>query len=409
MLRSPAARKIILLWLVWWICLFGFQEFVTRRFQPQRPDTALQWTRTETGAKSQNDKPYLLDPFLNEHVSWDSEFYLGIADQGYDNSDIRSIPGTDGKKLSLSYAFFPFYALLIRVLAVPLAVFGLGKIATLTLAAVVISLLGTLAGMLALYDLARGWLGEEGGVRAAWYMLVFPTAFFFGQVYTEGLFVGLAFGTLALARRGQWIWAALLAALAAWTRAVGVALAVPLAVMAYQQLRDARNAQSDRKPALGAAAAALAPLASLGAWWFSPLRPAFWFVEDNFFGRRFLAVEGSLQGWNMVWQEMIRTTNGPSKMYFLLEFAIIFIALACALALLRRMPAVALFSLAVFVISIFSGAGQSMNRYVLAMPALFLVPAWLGKNEVFDRGWTLAGVLLMATLAALFSYDFWVG
>jgi len=106
---------------------------------------------------------------------------------------------------------------------------------------------------------------------------------------------------------------------------------------------------------------------------------------------------------------MLNSNNGPTQMYFLLEFAIIFIALACALALLRRMPAVALFSLAVFVISVFSGAGQSMNRYVLAMPALFLVPAWLGKNEVFDRGWTLACVLLMATLAALFSYDFWVG
>lgn len=409
MFRNPAVRKIMLLWLVWWVCLFAYQEFVTQRFQPQRPDTSLQWTRTETGPKSQNDKPYLIEPFLNEHVSWDSEFYLGVADQGYDNPDIRSIPGPGGSKLSLSYAFFPLYAVLTRLLAWPLAMFGLGRIATLTLAAVVISLLGTLGGMLALYDLARGWLGEDGGIRAAWYLLVFPTAFFFGQVYSEGLFVGLAFGSLALAQRGRWVWAALLAALAVWTRTVGVALAVPLAVMAVQHGLQARREERPWKPALGATAATLAPLLSLGAWWASPLRPAFWFVEDNFFGRRFLAVGGSWQGWNMVWQEMTRTSNGPTEMYFLLEFAIIFVALACALALLRKMPAVALFSLAVFVIAVFSGAGQSMNRYVLAMPALFLVPAWLGKNEVFDRGWTLAGILLMAALAALFSFDMWVG
>ncbi len=409
MLRNPTVRKIILLWLVWWVCLFAYQAFIIRRFQPQRPDTALQWTATETRPRAQNNKPYLLDPFLNEHVSWDSEFYLGIADAGYDNAQIRSIPGPDGRPLSLSYAFFPLYGWLARLLAMPLALLGLGRIATLTLAALILSLLGTLGGMLALYDLARGWLGEDGGLRAAWYMLIFPTAFFFGQVYTEGLFVGLAFGALAMMRREKWAWAALLSALAVWTRAVGIALAVPLALAAGQHILATRAGARPWKTGLEALAATLAPMLALGAWWVSPLRPAFWYVEDHFFSRAFLAVERSFSGWKQVWQIMANSHNAPTQMYFLLEFAILFLALACSLALLRRMPAVALFSLAVFAISFFSGAGQSMNRYVLAAPAVFLGLARLGENDVFDHGWTLASILWMGTLAALFSFDLWVG
>jgi hypothetical protein len=38
-----------------------------------------------------------------------------------------------------------------------------------------------------------------------------------------------------------------------------------------------------------------------------------------------------------------------------------------------------------------------------------MIPARWGKNEVFDRGWTLGNVLLMGVFAAMFSVDFWAG
>jgi hypothetical protein len=409
MLRSPAWKKIVLIWLVWWLCLFAFQAFVTRRFQPQRPDTALEWNRTETGKTSQNNKPYLLDAFLNEHVSWDSEFYLGVADAGYDNPRMRMIPGPDGQKISISYAFFPLYPVLMRFLAAPLALLGLSRIGTLTLAGLVIALLGTLGAMLALYDLARGWLGEPGGLRAAYYLLIFPTGFFLAQVYTEGLFLGLAFGALALIQRRKLGWAAPLVALAIWTRAVGVALIVPMTLAAVEQIRKTHAAGQPPRAIWRAAAAALTPFLALAAWWVSPLRPAFQFIEDNYFSRHFLALDGSFGAWGYAWQQMTRGANGPTEMYYGLEFLLIVLGLLGSLALLRKMPLVALFSLAVFVISFFSGVGQSMNRYVLALPALFMSLAKLGEDEVFDRGWTLASVLLLGALAALFSYDMWVG
>ena len=87
---------------------------------------------------------------------------------------------------------------LLSGVALPLRVLGLSQIATATLAGVIVSVLGTLLGMIALYDLVRDQLEDAGGIRAAFYLIAFPAGFFLAQVYTEGLFVGLAFGCLAL-------------------------------------------------------------------------------------------------------------------------------------------------------------------------------------------------------------------
>nr|HPL30599.1 mannosyltransferase family protein [Anaerolineae bacterium] len=233
---SRLTSHVLLIWLAWAAILLGYQALLPARLTLQRPDRALFWTPNETAAKSQNDKPYLLDPFMNAQVSWDSEFYLAIATGGYDDPAVRAVPA-DGRQLSLSYAFLPFYPSMMKAVAAPLRLMGMRPIAAATLAGVLVSLLGTLAGMLALYDLTRGELEEDGGLRAAFYLVIFPTGFFLAQVYTEGLFVGLAFGSLALMKRRRLGWAGLLAVLATWTRLVGVGLAIPLALAWWREVR----------------------------------------------------------------------------------------------------------------------------------------------------------------------------
>ncbi len=121
----------------------------------------------------------------------------------------------------MNYAFFPFYPRLMGLFALLLKVFGLNPIATATFSGVLVSMLGTLGAMVALYSIARETEGEQGGVRAAFYLLIFPAGIFLAQVYTEGLFLGLSFGALALARNKKWLWAGALAACATWTRAAG--------------------------------------------------------------------------------------------------------------------------------------------------------------------------------------------
>jgi hypothetical protein len=139
---------------VWAVIIFIYQEMIPARFDIVRPDYAVPWTPTETALTSQNDKPYLIDPFLNTHVSWDSEFYLQQAVGGYNDPRVRQIAGPGGP-VSMGYAFYPFYGFTTRLLAFPLRVFGLDEIATATLAGVLVSLLGTLAALLALADLGK--------------------------------------------------------------------------------------------------------------------------------------------------------------------------------------------------------------------------------------------------------------
>jgi hypothetical protein len=404
-------RSIVILsgvWLGWFLVLYGFQSLSTARFGVQRPDSAVIWSQYMTREDSESRSVYLQDPFLNNQVAWDSEYYLGIAVGGYDDPRAGRETNPDtGVVTPRNYSFFPLYPYLMRGLSFPLRIFGLDPIATAALAGVVLSLLGTLAATIALYDLTGSYFDETGRLRTAFYLLIFPSAFFLAQVYTEGLFIGLAFGSLALMKRGQWLWASLLAVLAAWTRAFGAVLVLPLAYAWWTA--PGRRSVFRGKPWnwILQGVCVLAPLAAYAIWRFSPLGRGWADLQSYYFGRGFLSIQNSILVW--IAGFWYATTSPPAGVYFSIEFSVLLIALAAGLALLRQDPPVALFSLAVVGISVFSGSAQSMERYMLAAPAVFIVLSRLGRRPVFDRLWTMASLLIMGMSAMLFSFNFWVG
>ncbi len=89
---NTSIRNLLLIWLGWAVVMLSFQAWVQMRLTLQPPDRSLDWTVSETMPGSQNDKPYLNDPFMNEQVAWDSEFYLSIATTGYDDPAVRAVP-----------------------------------------------------------------------------------------------------------------------------------------------------------------------------------------------------------------------------------------------------------------------------------------------------------------------------
>jgi hypothetical protein len=401
---KKSLRTLIIIWLAWAAILIVFQNLVPRRLALRKPDYVLEWTPSETDRNSQNGKPYLIEPFMNQQVSWDSEYYLSIANGGYEDPVMRRIPirGT-GEVVSQNYAFFPLYPYVMQAVMIPLRVFGLTPIATATLAGIIVALVGTLFGMIGLYELAREELGEDGAIRAAFYMLIFPSGFFLAQVYTEGLFVGLAFCALALMRRQCLLLAAMLAALAVWTRAVGVALIIPLALAWYQSVA---GRPLDRRAALRGSGVLL-PVAAYVVWSSSAWGLNFRLVEENFFGRGLLLIESSWQQWQRVWNS-IGGDNTQATVYYVLETGAVLLALVACLLTLKRYPGLALFGLAALAIAVFSGWPQSMIRYVLVIPSIFMVLSRLGKWPAFDRAWTLASVLLLGLLTTLYTFDIWV-
>ena len=418
-------RFILPLWLAWVLIVIGFQALATARFLPQWPDRAQEWTEQYTGSNYQKGDVYLLDPFMNNQVAWDSEYYLGIASGGYNDPRIPTLT-TSGNKIptnepginlkgsySLSYAFFPLYPWTMWLIHWPLKIFRLDPIATSTLAGVIVSAFGTLAAMLSLYDLTRDPLGEDGAMRTVFYLLIFPTGFFLVQVYSEGLFVGLAFGCLAMLKRRQWVIAALLGAAAALTRAVGVALVIPMVIawIRSEEWTDIGWQQifSRGIPWLpfGRALLMCSPLIVFLIWKFSYLGSAFDYVEGNFFRREVLNLGSAFHAWSEAYQSMF-IGNPERTAYYITEFIGLLIGLVTCVACLKYDFELTLFSLAVFIISWGSGPAQGIQRYILAAPAVFIMLARWGKNPIFDRVWTIISLLLMGLLATLFAFNYWV-
>ncbi len=152
---------------------------------------------------------------------------------------------------------------------------------------------------------------------------------------------------------------------------------------------------------------ALLPVAAYLVWRISPLGQGWADLQEFYFGRGFLRIDASLDSWVNGFQ--YAKTSNPATIYFGIEVFTVLVVILTSLALLRRDLPVALFSLAVVIFSVFSGSAQSMARYVLVAPAMFITLSFLGQRKAFDRLWTLASLLLMAISAALYTFKFWVG
>src|SRR5215510_10851027 len=134
-MTKQTAYNIILLWFAWVVIILSFQWILTTRLKIKHPDLAISWTKSETMPSSNNGKIYLLEPFMNRQVAWDSEYYVGIAVGGYDDPKAGAVTDPkNGQQVIKNYSFFPFYPYVMRLLAFPLKIFRLNPSATSSLA-----------------------------------------------------------------------------------------------------------------------------------------------------------------------------------------------------------------------------------------------------------------------------------
>ena len=172
-------------------------------FEPNRHPNAGRW-----------DSPRLHDLgyFTDIWARWDSDFFLRIAQNGYDDA---------------SAAFHPLYPALIA---------GLGHVffGHYILAGLVISLLCCLGSFVLLHRLASKHLDADGARRSVLYLAVFPMALFLQTVYSESLFLLLVLAAFTFAERDRFAAAGLVAGLAILTRATGLALLPALALLAWR-------------------------------------------------------------------------------------------------------------------------------------------------------------------------------
>ena len=302
--------------------------------------------RTEIDLSTERVRPELVRMVM----VGDAWYYERIARDGYEP------PGPDGAPRH-TWAFFPLYPLVA------------GWFPEFPIGAMVISNLAFAAGLLlvAATGLRLGATPEQVE-RAAFFIAFFPTSYFFSMPMTESLFLCLSAGAFLLAQRERWWAAALLGALAAATRLVGVLLLPALLLLPSQ--RQTRKAWLLLLPA--GTAAFMVYLYRLTG---DPL--AFLHVQAAW-GR------GSLQ-WPL-------SVSSPWN-FVLLNAAAALLLIAAAADLLRRKRwALGVYTLLAVAVPLSTGSLQSVARYsMVVFPALL----WLGERTEKSERWVAAVFLVL--------------
>jgi hypothetical protein len=160
------------------------------------------------------------NPFWDRFARYDSGWYHDIAANGY--------AFVEGGRSNL--AFFPLYPTLMgaggRLLG--------GAQEDFYFAGIVISWLAFVLAMPLLYRLASLDLPRDSAIRATTFAAVFPSAYFFGVVYSESLFLLTLVGAVLALRTQRWGWAIVAGAAMTATRVNGVMFVPALAWIAWQ-------------------------------------------------------------------------------------------------------------------------------------------------------------------------------
>lgn len=144
--------------------------------------------------------PYFLTNFAN----FDGVHYLNIARWGYSMYE---------------QAFFPLYPLFISLLS--------NLYSNHLVIGLLMSNISYLFGIYLLYLFLKNYLS---GDKIFWILILlaaFPTSFFFGAVYTEGLFLFFSAGYLLFVKRKNILISLLFGICAALTRNIGIFLVIP--------------------------------------------------------------------------------------------------------------------------------------------------------------------------------------
>jgi hypothetical protein len=370
---------------------------------------------------------------------WDAAWYLVIARYGY-RPDL-------GVYTSSRTAFFPVYPLglktiswfgvppvaagvLLSVLALALALYGIHRLTTLELSSA-----------------ARASLAGDrvsDAARLAVMLTAFaPMAFFLSAVYSESLYLALSVGLFWSARHGRWMWVGVLGALAAATRSTGLVLVLPALMIYLYGPREDRPPDPEhasrgrlhpryslRRDALWLG---LLPVgvalygAYLGLAGGDPLAPLH---AQNVWGRHFAgpylgvwdAVKAAFDGARQLLSFQRRHVYFPagtgspfvSASHNLMGLAFLLAAIPAIVGVVRRLPlAYGAYVLAALALPlsypVSSEPLMSLPRFLLVLfPLVIWFAAWLSEHPRVQRPALVFSASLLVLFVAQFSTWHWV-
>jgi len=320
-----------------------------------------------------------LPHWLNSLANFDGIHYLLIARQGYSQWE---------------QAFFPLYPLLIKLLTF---VVNNGLIVSL--------LISNIAFLIGLFILSR-LIDKKHAFWFLVFILVFPTSFFFGAVYTEGLFFLLFVSTLYFLKKQKYLLTSLVVTLASLTKLIGVFLIIPIF---FHWIKKRKSF-----------ATIAAPLVGLGIYCIYLFKttgdPFFFLTSQPIFGANRSTSLIFLP--QVVWRYIkIFITAAHNFQYFisLLEFSIfmlVFVILAFDLLKnfkIRNVERLSLnlFSFANLILPTLTGTFSSVPRYALFSLSFFLYLAEI-RNKWAKMIIALVFLILHVVLLGFFSQGYFI-
>ncbi len=380
---SRSLARVLLLFVLWWIALQSFALIGFFRFRLTEPDQAYLWTSQIT---TMVPEPWR--GFVDLHSRFDSGFYTWIAGEGYVHDNA---------------AFPPLYPIAIKlVVSLWCSPLGLEPPACdFPAAAFLVSNLSALGAALALYRLLRLDADEAQSIRGVFYFLIFPSAFFLTNIYTESLFILLAALSLYCARTQRWPLAGIAGALAMLARASGYALFAALLVEFGVQWWQTRKRSWQWAWLL------LLPLAFI-AFEFTLNAQGLSFFETQraLWNREPLKVEAWAQ--QLDWDHLQQYS--AAQVNFALDVGLTaFVLLVSAIIALRWRLSYAVYGALCVLLPLSTIQTSSLDRYALAAFTVPLFLARFGEHEWFDRAYTLSAALLLALYTLLFVQGYWAG
>lgn len=337
-------------------------------------------------------------------ANFDGVHYLTIAGDG----NYRD--GADGR-------FFPVYPYLIRI---PYLILGGGPFMGLKefFLALIISNGIFLAALWMFYKLLKLDYSDQSAITSILLLLAFPTSFFFGSFYSEGIFLFLTLVTFYFIRKKEYTKASYVTLLLSLTRIVGVCM-IPITAFYYakehkeQLLSLSQKSWGERwnilKPLL------IMPAGILFIMIYSQLR---WHDPLYFVHAQQLAVNGRKLGEVIFFpQTLIRYVRilltVPYTHYdwwiSLLEFSSFFFGGVGLWYGWKKgiQKSYILFSLFTFLIATQSGTFNGLPRYVLVLFPTFLALA-LNKSWIVKGIYIVIGLIALFLLVAFFSKGYFV-
>jgi hypothetical protein len=371
--------KLLSLFFIWRVGLFVLSYFADRFLLYKPSFSLINLTLIPSG----------LPRWLYSFGNFDGVHYITIARDGY--SHVAGIQ-----------AFFPLFPRIILgffhdVLGMSTELLGIGLI---------LSNLFFFAFLLLFFQLVL----EKFNTKVAWgtiiTLLLFPTSFFFGALYTESLFMLLVIGSFYAAHKKKWLFAGILAALASSTRVVGFFLVPALLLELWSQ-----KEHLDRKNIVFVL---IGSLGLAGYMWYlhtsfgDPL--LFAHVQAGFGAGRSTSIVLYPQ---VVWRALKILLTSPRNIAYI-TYAQEFVAgtlglLAILFAHRYVKRSWILFALLCFFFPPLSGTFSSMSRYLLVcFPIFILFGKLYEKNQKILLLFWLVSLALLIVNTLLFIQGYWV-